>query len=297
MDIRVLRYFLVVAREESFSQAAKVLYLSQPTLSRQIRELEEELDTKLFIRTNRNVILTKEGIRFRKRAQEIVELTEMTKAEFARPVDEISGGVYIGAGETGAMRTVANAAAQIRQRHPGIHFHLHSGNSDDVLERLQKGLIDFGVLVEPVKLDLYESLQLPCFDTWGVLMRKDHPLAQLEVITPDDIGDIPLMTSRQSLVAQYIANWLGKRIVHLNIIGTYNLIFNAGLMVESGMTSLLCLDHLIDTRKHSDLCFRPLEPRMGVAIHLVWKKSQVFSPAAEVFLQKMYEVCTTPTKE
>ena len=291
MDIRVLRYFLMVAREGSFSAAAKALYISQPTLSRQIRDLEEELGVSLLIRTNRSVVLTREGMRFRKRAQEIVDLADMTREEFAQPVEEISGSVYIGAGETGAMRTLAQAAAQMRRDHPGVHFHLHSGNSDDVLERLEKGLVDFGVLVEPVHLDKYESLRLPCYDRWGILMRKDHPLASLTEITPKDVEGIPMMSSRQSAVAKYMEDWLGDSAQSLNLVGTYTLIFNAALMVESGMVCLFCLDHLVNTRDHTNLCFRPLSPRMEVGVHIVWKKTQIFSPAAEAFLQYMRNLC------
>ena len=291
MDIRVLRYFLMVAREGSFSAAAKALYISQPTLSRQIRDLEEELGVSLLIRTNRSVVLTKEGMRFHKRAQEIVDLADMTREEFAQPVEEISGSVYIGAGETGAMRVIVQAATQMRHDHPGVHFHLHSGNSDDVLQRLEKGLIDFGVLIEPVHLDKYEALRLPCYDRWGILMRRDHPLASLAEITPKDIEGIPMMSSRQSAVAKYMEDWLGDRAQRLNLVGTYNLIFNAALMVESGMVCLFCLDHLVNTRDHTNLCFRPLSPRMEAGVHIVWKKTQIFSPAAETFLQYMRSLC------
>ncbi len=291
MDIRILRYFLTVAQEGSFSQAAKTLYISQPTLSRQIHDLEEELGAQLFVRTNRNVCLTQEGWRLRRRAQEIVELMDMTEEEFAQPSEEICGSIYIGGGETRAMRTIAQVATAMQKEYPRIHFHLHSGNSDDVLERMERGLLDFGVLVDPVKLENRNSLRLPDKDVWGLLMRKDHPLSQTETIRREQLWDLPLIVSGQSKVAGDLAAWMGRNLNELNVVGTYNLVFNAGIMVEHGFGCAICLDHLVNMRDYSGLCFRRLEPALELNVHLTWKKSQVFSPAAEVFLQRMTQVC------
>lgn len=293
MEIRVLRYFLTVAREESFSRAAEVLYLSQPTLSRQIKDMEEELGVSLFIRTNRNVILTKEGMRLRRRAQELVELMDKTCSEFSDLEEEISGDIYIGSGETHVMRLIARIAIMVQQEHPGIHYHLFSGNADDVSERLDKGLLDFGILIEPADIHKYDFMRIPGKDSWGLLMRKDHPLSCLDAITPDDLNGVPLLTSRQSLVAGGLSSWLGKSFEHLDVVATYNLVFNAALMVEQGMGCALCLDHLVSTMEHTGLCFRPLSPILEAGLNLVWKKYQMFSPAAEVFLRKMQEAFGT----
>ena len=287
MDIRVLRYFLTVAREESFSRAAQALYLSQPTLSRQIRDMEGELGVTLFIRTSRHVILTKEGMRLRKRAQEIVDLVDKTREEFSSLEEDIAGDVSIGGGETHVMREIATVAIAVRERYPRIRYHLFSGNADDVTDRLDKGLLDFGVVIEPADIHKYEFLQIPGKDTWGLLMPEAHPLARMAAITPAMLEGVPLLTSRQSLAYGGLFSWLGKNMDTLNVAATYNLVFNAALMVEQGMGCALALDHLVGAMDLRGLCFRPLEPRLEVGLSLVWKKYQIFSPAAEVFLREI----------
>lgn len=284
MELRVLRYFLAVAREESISHAAEYLNLTQSTLSRQIMDLEEELGVKLFIRGNRRITLTDEGMLLRKRAEEIVSLVEKTETELATPGDTVSGEVYIGGGETHGMRPIAKAIRAMREKYPYVNFHLYSGNAEDVTERLDKGLIDFGVLIQPTNLSKYESLRLPDVDTWGVLMRSDSPLAGKEAICPEDLWDVPLLSSRQRLVSGDIAKWMKKDYGKLNLVATYNLIYNASLLVEEGVGYALTLDKLVNTTGDSNLCFRPLEPRLEVGLDIVWKKYQVFSRAAEIFL-------------
>ncbi len=289
MDVRVLRYFLTVAREASFSRAADALYMSQPTLSRQIRDLEEELGTTLFVRTNRNVTLTRDGMRLRRRAQEIVELMDRTREEFENLDEDISGDVCIGSGETHAMRALARVAIDVRQEHPGVRYHLFSGNADDVTERLDRGLLDFGVVIDPADLHKYDFLRIPGSDSWGLLMPADHPLAAKEAVTPGDLDGVPLLVSRQSMVAGDLARWLGGDFDRLEIAATYNLVFNAAIMVEQGMGCALTLDHLVGSMDVGGLCFRPLAPKVESGLNLVWKKYQVFSPAAEAFLRGVRE--------
>lgn len=289
MDVRVLRYFLTVAREASFSRAADALYMSQPTLSRQIRDLEEELGTTLFVRTNRNVTLTRDGMRLRRRAQEIVELMDRTREEFENLDEDISGDVCIGSGETHAMRALARVAIDVRQEHPGVRYHLFSGNADDVTERLDRGLLDFGVVIDPADLHKYDFLRIPGSDSWGLLMPADHPLAAKESVSPGDLDGVPLLVSRQSMVAGDLARWLGGDFDRLEIAATYNLVFNAAIMVEQGMGCALTLDHLVGSMDVGGLCFRPLAPKVESGLNLVWKKYQVFSPAAEAFLRGVRE--------
>lgn len=284
MELRVLRYFLAVAREQSISGAAESLHITQPTLSRQLMELEEELGKRLFIRGSRKITLTEDGILFRKRATEILDLVEKTEAELHAPDDIITGDIYIGGGETDAMRLIARIASDLRKKHPGIRYHLYSGNGDNVTERLDKGLLDFGVLIEYGDLKKYNHIHLPVEDTWGLLMPKDCPLAKNDVITPEDLSDVPLITSSQSIGNDFLS-WLGKEIDTLNIVSTYNLIYNASLMVDEGFGYALCLDKLLNTSGDSRLCFRPLSPRYEAKLDLVWKKYQVFSKAAEKFLE------------
>ena len=294
MDVRVLRYFLAVAQEESFSRAAQALYLSQPTLSRQIRDLEKELGVALFVRASHNVRLTREGMRLRQRAQEIVGLMDRTQSEFSSAPHALSGEVCIGSGETHLMRQIARVAIDLRREHPGIRYHLFSGNADDVTERLDKGLLDFGLLIEPADVRRYDLLRMPGWDTWGLLLPRTHPLASRDSIRPEDLDGQPLILSRQSRTTASLAEWAGRRSDRLYVAATYNLVYNAAVMVEQGMGIALCLDHLVDTQEHSGLCFRPLCPQQRVGLSLVWKKNQLLSPAADAFLRKVREAFARP---
>ncbi len=293
MELRVLRYFLAVAREQTISGAAEALHVTQPTLSRQLKELEEELGKKLFIRGNRKVTLTEEGIFLRNRAQEIIDLADKTEADFAASDEIISGDIYIGGGETDAMRLIAKAVKNLQQDYPHINYHLFSGNGDDVAERLDKGLLDFGILIEPADITKYDYLRLPAVDTWGVLMRKNSPLAELDNIKPENLMELPLLCSRQTLVRNEISGWLGDDYEKLNIVMSYNLVYNAALMVEEGVGYALCLDRLVNTTGDSNLCFRPLEPPLRSSLNIVWKKYQVFSKAAEKFLMYLNETISS----
>ena len=291
MEIRVLRYFLTVVREESISAAADYLHITQPTLSRQIKELEDELGVKLLNRgkKNRKITLTDEGMLLRKRAEEIVTLADKTRAEFDAAEEIISGDIYIGGGETEAMRLIARAAKKLQDSYPHIKYHLFSGNADDVAERLDKGLLDFGVFIEPANMEKYDYLRLPVTDTWGLLMRKDSPLASLNNIEVKNLKEIPLIVSRQSMTSNEFSGWGRFDFNQLNIVATYNLVYNASLLVAEGLGYALCLDRLVDTTDSSELCFRPLKPHLEARLNLVWKQHQIFSKAGEKFLDKLQE--------
>jgi DNA-binding transcriptional LysR family regulator len=289
VEVGVLRYFLAVAREENITSAAESLHVTQPTLSKQLMDLEEKLGTKLFIRGNRKITLTEEGFFLRKRAQEIVDLVDKTESEFGKADEAINGDIYIGGGETDAIRILAKTVNKLHGEYPLIRYNLFSGNGDDVIERLDKGLLDFGIVIEPIDIKKYDYLRLPATDTWGLLMRKDSPLAVLESIKSENVWDIPLLCSRQTLVRNEIADWLGDDYEKLNIVGTYNLLFNASLMVDEGFGYALCLDKIINTSESSNFCFRPLEPRLEANLYIIWKKYQVFSKAAKIFLQELQE--------
>ena len=289
MELRVLRYFLAVAQEESISGAADYLHLTQPTLSRQLMDLEEELGKKLFIRGSRKVRLTEDGLLLRKRASEIVELVEKTESEFWGSKEAVAGDVYIGGGESDAMRLIARAARTLQMLHPNVHYHLFSGNAGDVCEKLDKGCLDFGILLEPVNLKRYDYVRLPCTDLWGVLMRKDSPLAALESIRAEDLLGKPLLLSRQAMGKDSLSAWFGMDYTDLDIVATYNLLYNASLMVEEGLGYAVTLDRLVNTTGDSPLCFRPLEPRLEIGLYVVWKKFQIFSKAAAKFLAALEE--------
>lgn len=289
MEIRVLKYFLAVAREENISAAADSLHVTQPTLSRQLMDLEDELGKTLFTRGNRRISLTEEGMILRKRAEEIVNLVDKTEAEIMTSDDNISGDIYIGSGETEGMRLIAKVAKQLEDEGYNIRYHLFSGNAMDVEERIDKGLIDFGLFIEGVNLKKYDSIRLPYTDTWGVLMRKDSPLAKKSEIRPEDLWTVPLITSQQAENSNELSGWLKRDREQLNIAATYNLLYNASLMVEEGVGYALCLDGLVRTDAESPLCFRPLKPRRTARLDIAWKRYQVFSKAAELFLKKLQD--------
>lgn len=293
MELRVLRYFLAVAREQSMVRAAESLHLSQPTLSTQIRAMEDELGKQLLIRGtkgSRKVTLTEEGMILRKRAEEILNLVQKTEREISLSDQVVVGDVYIGAGETDAVRFIARAARELYRTYPGVHYHIASGNTEFVLEQLEKGLIDFGLVFGSVDDTKYNSAPLPYKDTWGVLMRKDSPLAAKAEILPEDLWDKPLIISRQ-----YSAeSWLKRELSELEIVATYNLLFNASLMVEEGLGYAIGFDKIINTSGNSTLCFRPLSPRREEGMCIVWKRYQVFSKASEKFMEKMKELMDVP---
>lgn len=287
MEFRVLQYFLAIAREETISQAAESLHITQPTLSRQMKELEEQLGKQLFIRGNRKINLTEEGILLRQRAEEIISLVEETESEIMHSDTTISGDIYIGSGETEGMRILAKVIDTCHKEYPKIKFHLYSGNFQDVVEKIENGLIDFGVLIEPADISKYDFIKIPVKDKWGVLMRKDSPIASLKSITADTLKKLPLICSSQEIVKNEISGWLNDDYNKLNIVATYNLIYNASLLVKEGSGYALGLDKLINTSGNSKLCFIPLEPKLEVGLTLIWKKYHLFSKAVSYFLNQL----------
>lgn len=289
MEMRALENFLAVAREQNITAAAESLHISQPALSTQLKAMETELGKQLLIRGvkgSRKVMLTEEGMILRKRAEEILSLMRRTEEEIAGSNETIAGNVFIGTGETEIVRLFARIAKKLQQKYPDIRYHISSGNAEHVLEYLDKGLIDFGLLFTEIDTQKYEAIPVPIKDTWGVLMRKDSPLAQKETICPKDLWDKPLIVSHQKGDDAYLNQWLGREESELNIVATYNLVFNASLLVDEGLGYALCYDKLVNTHG-SNLCFRPFSPRLDAYGFIVWKKYQVFSKAANIFLQNL----------
>lgn len=284
MELRVLQYFLAVTREQSISGAAESLHLSQPTLSRQLKDMEEELGKQLFVRSNRKITLTEEGMILRKRAEEILELVKKTEDEISLSDETIAGNITVGAGETDGVRLLAKAAKKIQSEYPLVHFHIVSGDRVSVTEELDKGLIDFGLLFGQIDASKYESIKVPYSDTFGVLMRRDAPLAAKDTVSPEDLLDKPLIVSRQAIHDADLQAILGYDREKLHIVATYNLLFNGSLMVDEGMGYAICLDKIVNVSGSGDLCFRPLKPKTTAGMSLVWKKYQVFTKAAEKFL-------------
>lgn len=294
MELRVLRYFLAVAKEENMTEAANVLHVSQPTLSRQIADLEDELGKKLFIRTNRSTVLTEEGMHLRQRAEEILSLVDQTEAEIAsEDADNITGCIRIGAAETFAAHHLTDIFAQIHKAHPGVTCELFSGNADLVEEKIERGLLDFGLLLEPgaSTLSKFESICLPEKHSVGILTTKDSEWAQHAVIHPKDLIGMPLLRSSRNTTQIYdLTEWSRGKLQEsdLNIVGSFDLIRNASLLIKTGITNAVSIDHLIQ-KEDKDLLFIPFEPTLTMSSYVVWKKYRFFSKAAERFLNDLQQ--------
>lgn len=281
IETRLLQYFLVVARELNITKAAQALYITQPTLSKQMMELEEQLGKQLFIRGKRKLTLTEEGSFLRGRAQEILTLMDSTEAAFHTESSLLGGHVTIGCGETVAMDRIGALLADFHCRYPDVTLHTHSGDADIILDRLDKGLVDMGLLLGPLRQEKYEYLSLRQKDIYGLLMPADCDLAKQEVINIDQLKTLPMIMAEQTFYGHQELEWFGSDMSVLNVVATYNLIYNATFLVEHGVGYALCLDHLVNTQGRN-LAFRPIVPELSVDLYIVTKKYQIFSPAAKV---------------
>lgn len=296
MEIRVLRYFLEIARAGNMTRAAETLHVSQPTLSKQIKDLEQELGKKLFIRKSTSLSLTDEGMLLRKRAEDILDMVDKTTDEF-KALDEITGGeVHIGCAESYQIKYLAQAIHSFKKKYPLFRYHLTSGNTEQVTERLDRGLIDFAVIVEPPNLSRYNYLELPESDIWGLIMKNDDPLARKNTICFEDLADLDLICSEQGMKFD-IARWCGEKADTLNLTGALNLSYNGSVFVKEGLGYMLTFDKLIKTDSESGLCFRPLEPVLETKMYVIWKKYQVFTPIAELLLDELKEQISDRTGE
>lgn len=291
MELRTLRYFLALAQEGTISNAAKALHVTQPTLSRQLSDLEKGFGKQLFERGAKRIVLTEDGVRLREYAESIVALADKAEAELAQPEKAVAGDVYVGCGETDAMRIALRAAKRLRGEYPGIHLHLFSGSSADLMDRFDGGLFDFVLECELVGRPDCEVLPLPATDVWGALMRKDHPLAAQKTVKASDLAGVPLICGRQVLKAGKMREWAGAAIDGWDVVATYNLILNGALMVEEGMGVAICYDRLIRLSDEGALCFRPLDPPLISEMGMIWKKHRRLSKAASAFLEALRDEC------
>lgn len=286
MELRVLRYFLAVAQKRNITKAAQELLISQPTLSKQLADLEDELGVQLFIRGHRQITLTDEGEYLQTRAREITQLAEQTALNI-KGQEVISGTISIGAGESIAMERIMRVLSEIIKDYSDVKVRLISGNADEIETALQHGSIDFAVLMANRSLDNYHHLQIPESDRWGLVMRKDDSLANKAEITPEDLADLPLLMSEQAIGEHRFQSWWGNLDRKMNIIGTYSLVFNAQLMVAQGSTYLVTFDHLINNANNSQLTFRPLAPALTETTNVIWKKNVTQSKAAQLFIKRL----------
>lgn len=283
MELRVLRYFLITAREENITHAAQLLHISQPALSRQLMQLEEELGVQLFKRSKYRIILTEDGLLLRRRAQEIVELADRASAEL-RSREELSGEIAIGCGETNTMSLLSEQIAAFRSENPLIRFSIYSATADDIMERLDRGLLDIGLLSEPVDTGHCGFIRLPREDVWGVLVRRDSPLAAKDGVSPAELLGIPLLLGRRREVIDELAAWFGDCWERVEPAGSFNLVLNAANMVLHGVGAALCI-YLADIS--DELRFVPLRPELRTGAVLVWKRGEAAPRAASAFLEQL----------
>lgn len=285
MELRVLNYFLMVAREENITRAAQLLHVTQPTLSRQLMQLEQELGVKLFRRSNHSIVLTDDGMLLKRRAQEILDLAEKTKREFAK-TEQLSGEIAIGSGEYKSTGFFADLLASFRQRHPLVQYELYSGNSDNIKERIEQGTLDIGLLLEPVDIRKYQFVRFPIRETWGILARTDSPLAAKPAVRPQDLVDTPLVFSRRELIQNELNHWLGDCAGRIEISASGNLPYNLAALARSGLGPVMTIDK---DCCYDGLVFVPLAPALESSTVLVWKRTQALSPVIEAFLAHVKE--------
>jgi len=287
MEIRVLRYFLTVVREENITKAAEVLHITQPTLSRQLAQMEEEVGVKLFDRGSRKIQLTNEGILLRRRAEEILQLVDQTEKELVEQEEQVEGRISIGCGEMASVQLLPELFDSFRRRYPRVSFDLFTATADLVKEQLDKGLLDIGLLLEPVDMEKYDFIRLNVKEKWVVLMRPDDPLAQREVVTATDLSSLPLILPRRMRVRSELASWFGEYYDNLNVAFTSNLNTNGAIMVSKGLAYSLVIEGAMSFWDKSKVTYRPLYPELTATSVLAWKRGQPFSLAAAKFIESI----------
>lgn len=285
MEIRILRYFLTVVREESITKASEVLHITQPTLSRQLAQMEKDLGVKLFDRGTRKIKLTNEGILLRRRAEEILQLVDKTEKELVEQEEQVEGKISMGCGEIAAVQLLSQIIKSFRQKYPLVTFDIFTATADLVKEQMDKGLLDIGLFLEPIDMEKYEFTRLDIGEKWVVLMRSDDPLAARETITAKDLSELPLILPRRMNVQNELASWFGSYYDRLNVVFTSNLSTNSSIMVNSGLAYSLVIEGAVPFLDHSKITYRPLDPPLTATSVLAWKRGQPFSLATTKFIQ------------
>jgi len=281
MELRVLHYFLAIAREENFTRAAEQLHVTQPTLSRQIADLEQELGVKLFIRSNHHIVLTEDGMILKRRAQEILSLADKTKRDFLRGDENLEGVISIGSGEFLSTRILTDCIAQFRKKHPLVQFEIYSGNAGNIRDRIERGLLDVGLMSEPIDIRKYAFITMPVKEQWGALVREDSPLAGKEFLRPQDLLNIPLISAVGEFLESNVAKWLGEYAAQVHIIAKGNLLYNEAMLAQSNIGAVICIRL---SCRYDGLQFIPFSPALTNDTALAWKKEQIFSAATKAFL-------------
>lgn len=286
MEIRTLRYFLAIAREENMTRAAELLHVTQPTLSKALRSLEDELGKKLFTRHSFSIALTEEGVLLRDRAESLVTMADKIEKEFLSLYDITGGELYFGLAESYQIQYLARELRLLKKQYPGLHYHITSGDTEQVTERLDRGLLDFAVICDAPDTRKYESVLFPEGDVWGLILPADAPLAEKDAVTIEDLAGLPLFTSGQGWEGD-IREWAGDRFDVLRLEGSFRLAYNASMFVREGLGYQLSFRHLVDVSPGSGLTFRPLTPPLETKLYLIWNRYQTFTPIAERFLEQI----------
>lgn len=295
MELKTLQNFLTIAREENMTKAADILHITQPTLSRQIKSLEDELGQKLFIRHSFHIELTEAGILLRKQAEDLLSMANKITDSF-QSLDDISGGdLYFGLAESYQIGFLAEFIKDFKIKYPNLKYHITSGDTEQVVEKLEKGILDFAAIVEKPDFNKYNVVSFPEADKWVAVVSSSHRLASKSFITPKDLIGIPLFCSAQSWEKD-IPGWAGKFFTELKLEGSFRLSYNGSLFAKKGLGCLLTFDNLVDTSEGSGLKAIPLSPALLTPMYLIWKKQQVFSPIAERFIYEFQNVLERPPK-
>lgn len=284
MEIRVLRYFLTVIREESITRAAEILHITQPTLSRQLAQLEEELGVTLFTRGTRKITLTHEGILMRRRAEEIIELVDKAEKEVSQQNEVLEGTISLGCGDLHAVQILAKIIASFSSLYPKVNFDLYTASADHIKERIDKGLTDIGLLLEPVDLSKYEFIRIPQKEHWVALLPADSPLTEKDFITPNDLLNIPLILPYRSNMQSELANWFGEKFDQINVLFKSNLISNAAVMVQQGLACAIVIEGSSSFWDSKFIQTRPLRPDLSTSTAIAWKRNQPFTLATSKFI-------------
>lgn len=285
MEIRVLRYFLTVVREQSITKASEVLHITQPTLSRQLAQMEEEIGVKLFDRGTRKITLTNEGLLLRRRAEEILQLVDKTEKELIVQEEQVEGKITIGCGETASVQILPELIESFHEKYPRVNFDLYTATADHVKNQMDRGLADIGLLLEPIDIEKYEFIRLDMKEKWVVLMRPDDPLAEKEFVTAGELSKLPLVLPRRLKVQSELASWFGDYYENLNVLFTSNLSTNAAVMVRKGLAYSLVIEGMIPFWDQSKIIYRPLYPELTATSVLAWKRVQPFSLATTKFIE------------
>ena len=285
MEIRVLRYFLTVVREQSITKASEVLHITQPTLSRQLAQMEEEVGVKLFDRGTRKITLTNEGLLLRRRAEEILQLVDKTERELVIQEEQVEGKITIGCGEIASVQLLPDLFQSFHEKYPRVTFDIYTATADHVKDQMDRGLVDIGLLLEPIDIEIYDFIRLDMKERWVVLMRPDSPLAKKDAVTAGELSELPLILPRRLWVQSELASWFGDYYENLNVLFTSNLSTNGAIMVSQGLAYSVVVEGSVPFWDQSKITYRPLSPELTATSVLAWKRGQPFSLAATKFIE------------